>query len=133
MYTAIYTIITDRLRELGFENVGTGFGRTPPLPAVQVWLGEDKLIEAQPVEWRDQLWVVQLTIAHDEVTGRAQQKAHDLVNTLRAGFYRWKPQDTRGFGGPFSVDQLKIEDYKEGGSIVYLAALSVRVYPGKFV
>jgi len=133
MYHDLYTVITDRLTALGLNNVATGIGDVPPLPACQVWLGEDKFITDAPAVIRELTWALQVTVGHNDTDGAAQLQMHGYLDTIRDGFSDWRPGDCVGLQGAFSVPTLRIESYKDHGSTVYLAALLIRVFPQSFV
>jgi len=132
MYTDLYEVITDRLTALGFANVDTALGDEPPLPAVQAYLAEDKEVKHDTTVIRELTYTVKVTVGHNETGGSAQQEILAMLDTHRDGFAGWRPPDLVGIQGSFSVPSIRIEDFKDHGSTVYLVFLRLRVIPGTF-
>lgn len=130
MYQELYTIITARLTELGFVNVGSALADSPPLPACQVYLSEDTAVVDTPAPTRQISWAVKLAVA-----GAAAGPAglHDYLDTIRQGFSHWRPAAvSAGMLLPFSVPRVRIHDHRDHGTTEYLIFIETRINTTSF-
>lgn len=132
MYADIYSVIVARLAALSVSNVDTALGDPPALPAVQPYLVQDKEIATKPTVIRELVYGVKVTVGHNDTGGAAQLEMLALLDTIRDGFAGWRPDDCVGIQGAFSVPDVRIEDFKDHGSTVYLVVLKLRVSPQTF-
>jgi len=132
MYAELYQAIEDRLTGLGLANVSPALGGDPPLPACQPYFIGDKAAQVNTTKFRELIFGVKVTVGHFEQPGAAQNEAMTLLDTIRAGCDKWQPENIHGLQGPVRVRDIRIEDFRDHGSTVYLVLLAVRVIPAVF-
>ncbi|HEB51574.1 MAG TPA: hypothetical protein ENI89_13285 [Desulfobulbus sp.] len=132
MYTDLFDVITDRLADLGVANVGTALGGEQPLPSVQPYLAEDKEQQTGTTVFREIVFAVKVTVGHNDNELAAQAEMLGLLDTVRDGFHGWRPPDCVGIQRGFRVPAVRLEEFRSGGSTVYLVLLQVRVIPETF-
>ncbi|MBV5305567.1 MAG: hypothetical protein J0652_02615 [Desulfobulbaceae bacterium] len=134
MLQLIFEMITARLESLGlFATVGSALTDGPgALPAAEVWLADDKEKTETPAVLRELTWIVRVSASHEEDTGEMQANMFALLDAVRDTFVAWPPDGYIGVKRWWHVPQIKIESYKDHGSLVYLVAMSLEVLPSTF-
>lgn len=133
MLTTIYTVIENRLLELGLANVGPVFGPDLPLPSARPYLGEEKRLDPEPSKVRQLNWVVEVRVGHNPSVGSAQTTMLGLLDTIRNGFERWKPdRDEAVLRSWFRVTGAKATEYSDHGDMVYQVFLTCNAAPENF-
>ncbi len=132
MYQEMYESQLARLALLGFANVGSALADTPPLPAVQLYLHDDKEVTQAPQPFREVQWVVQLTVGPDGDGDAKVKDLHRYLDNIRDGFAGWRPEGSVGIVEPCSVPKIAISGHKDHGPTEYLIFLVWRIVPQTF-
>ncbi len=132
MYQELYERLVMRLSSLGFANVGSALAEIPPLPAVQLYLHDDKEITQAPQPFRELQWVIQLTVGPDSEGDAKIADLHRYLDTLRDGFAGWHPTGSTGIVEPISVPKITLSGHKDHGPTEYLLFLVCRIVPAAF-
>ncbi len=131
MYQGLYTMITAKLAALGFANIGSSLDDQPPLPAVQVYMHEDKEVTQRPGAHREVTYIVQLTMGPDANDDAQVSDLHNAMDTIRDGFAGWRTE-TVGITEPVSVPKITIAAHKGHGATQYMIFIVFRVIPATF-
>lgn len=131
MYQKLYEIITDRLRELSFTNIGSALQTPPPLPSVQVFLMEDKELDSSPAVRRQVSYGVQLTVGPGSDGDTNPATLHQLLAALMDGFAGLSLHE-RWIIEPVSVPKLTITDHVDHKGTQYLILLVFILVPKIF-
>ncbi len=132
MYVDLYDVFAEQLTALGFANVGTAVGEQPALPSVQPFLSEDKEVTKENVVIREVVYILKVTVGHNETPKAAQTEMLGLLDTIRDGFAGWRPENLEGIQGSIAVPSIQLSDFKDHGNLEYLVFLRLRVIPRTF-